>query len=99
MRAKWPSPPLRNKIFSNLFVISERVRLYIHPKNGNLLAGSCAEAFERTVDGEAGAHHWRGFLGWDLVGDRESEVFMGSDVTCIPALRDCAIGIWGTVRI
>ena len=75
------------------------VGLYIHPKNGNLLAGSCAEAFERTVDGEAGAHHRRGFLGWDLVGDRESEVFMGSDVTCIPALRDCTIGIWGTVRI
>ena len=50
--------------------------------------GLCAD--EGRVGRYSGAHHGCGFVGWDVGGDLECEIFVSADVGCIAALGDYA---------
>lgn len=56
-------------------------------------------AHERTVGGQAGAHHWCGFIAGDVLWDLEGEVFVGADVAGVSTLGDGSVGVGGIVGI
>ena len=71
----------------------------LHAEDGNLLAGPGAEAFKRAVDCEAGAHHWGGLVGGDLIRDGEGEVFMSANMAGVSTLGYGSIRVRSTISI
>lgn len=71
----------------------------IHSDYGDSFSGADPGAEEWTPGCEAGAHHWGCGAGGDVLGDGEGEVFVGSDVTGVATLSDCAIWVRGVVRV
>lgn len=60
--------------------------------------GLCAD--EGRVSRYSRAHHRCGFVGRDVGGDLECEVFMGADVGCVAALGDdTGVRVRGVVGI
>ena len=95
---KWPSPPL---VWSHYGTsVWRRVwNCHIHSENGYFLAWASLGANERAEGGNASTQHRCCQLRRDVVWDLEGEVFVCTDMACVTALRDCAIGIRSTICV
>jgi hypothetical protein len=70
-----------------------------HADDGDLLAGAGAQADQWAVGGEAGAHHGRGLVGGDVVGDLEGEVLVGTHVGRVTAVGEGTVIVLGAVGV